>query len=762
MRILHLEDNPADAELVSRILVEEWSDCAVTVVATRDDFEAELDRGGYDLILSDFTLVSFTGLEALDLACRRAPDVPFVFFTGTLGEERAIDAVHLGAADYVLKDQMKRLVTAIRRALREAAERRQRRQAEDSLRHSEERYRKIFSGSPLPMWVYHTSTLAVLEVNDSACRHYGYAREEFLRLTIMDLRPPAEAQRLADLLAHGLADAESGVWRHRRRDGTLIDVEVFSHLLESGAADTRLVQVNDVTAQRAAERRVRELVELLDKARDGIVVSELDGRVTFWNRGAERISGWTAADARGRRIEELFGPDAADRIATARQVLDARGEWRGEFHLRDRLGNPFVVEIGATQILDNDGRPTARLTIATDITEKKKLEERLLRAQRMESIGMLAAGIAHDLNNVLSPIMMVGPMLREHMTDATDLQMLAMLEKSTERGAGLIRQILGFAQGVAGGPKVVQVKHLARDLGVVIKETFPKNIHYEERLAPNLWPIRANPTHIHQVLLNLCVNARDAMPEGGTLRLRVENRRLDEVAARALEGAHPGPWLVLHVEDTGTGIPPETLAHIWDPFFTTKESGKGTGLGLSTVRGIVESHHGFIALETAVGRGTTFHVYLPADDDARDGATGGSAQPFFPRGNGELILVVDDEINIRDATTAALAHHGYRVLTARDGTEGLALFAPRSTEISLVITDLNMPKLDGATVASVVHRLNPAVKIVIASGFSPVERATTTTPPQFADALLAKPFAVETLLTTVSRLLQQTSPRSAG
>lgn len=756
MKILHLEDNRDDALLVRTLLAANWPGCEIVTATSREEFAAALTRE-HDLILSDFTLPLFNGHEALALAKAAAPDTPFVFFSGTIGEERAIEAVQLGAADYVLKGNLKRLVTAIRRAVREAAERRSRRLVEEQLRRSEERHRHIFLKSPLPMLVYESDTFVFLDVNDAAIRQYGYSREEFLAMTIMDIRPPEDGARLKKILADEPPGAsDTGTWRHRKKDGTIIHVEVVSHALVFDGTAARLVQVNDVTARLEAERQVNELIGFLDRASDAIIVNDLDGRITFWNQGATRIYGWTAGETYGRHMVELFGGSALTEIGEAREQLQACGEWRGEVRTRNKAGDVLQVELSATTIRDHAGRPQARLSIATDITERRKLEDQFLRAQRLESVGMLATGIAHDLNNVLAPILMGAPMLREHVTDPGDLQLLALMEKSTERGAALVRQILGFAHGVEGEPATLQVRHVIHDLSNVIRETFPKNIRYEERVPRELWAIVGHPTQIHQVLLNLCVNARDAMPDGGTLRLRAENVVLDELAAQALDGARAGPWLVLHVEDTGTGIPPETLARIWEPFFTTKDASRGTGLGLSTVRGILANHQGFITVQSEPGRGTVFRVYLPADERAF-AAPAAPAPAQIPRGEGELILIVDDEASIRDITTAMLARHGYRVIAARDGTEALALFAPRDREVRIVITDLNMPRLDGAAIAGVVRRLNPGVKILAISGLSSADRSPAK-PPAFADAFLAKPFSIEALLVGVHRLLHRTAP----
>jgi nitrogen-specific signal transduction histidine kinase/CheY-like chemotaxis protein len=386
-----------------------------------------------------------------------------------------------------------------------------------------------------------------------------------------------------------------------------------------------------------------------------------------------------------------------------------------------------------------------------DADAKKRLDENFLRTQRLESIGMLASGIAHDLNNVLAPIILAAPVLREHATNPEDLRIITSLEKSAERGVELVRQILSFAHGAGNAQQAVQIQHLVQEALGVTNETFPKNIRVVDNLPGNLWPIMADPTQIHQVLLNLCVNARDAMPDGGTLTISAENSLLDEVTARRIDGARPGAWTVLHVEDSGTGIPADALSRIWEPFFTTKGEGKGTGLGLSTVRSIVESHNGFITLKTTAGRGTIFRVYLPAADVEAVGCIVDVPSPKRDRGHGELILVVDDEPQIRDITAAMLSRNGYRVLTASDGAEAVALFATRSAEISVLITDMIMPNLDGAALANIAQHLNPRLKVLAMSGLSSAGRSGKTE--RFGGAFLFKPFKIQALLDAVSTLL---------
>jgi two-component system cell cycle sensor histidine kinase/response regulator CckA len=386
-----------------------------------------------------------------------------------------------------------------------------------------------------------------------------------------------------------------------------------------------------------------------------------------------------------------------------------------------------------------------------DARGQKNSDEQNHRSQRLESIGMLASGIAHDLNNVLSPIILAAPILRGHATDPEDIRLITSLEKNAERGVELVRQILSFAHGASGIRQLVHIKELMKEASTLASDSFPKNIRVLDQIPDNLWPTMADPTQIHQVLLNLCVNARDAMPAGGTLTLGAENSLLDETTAGKITGGREGAWVVLQVEDTGPGIPPENLSQIWEPFFTTKEDGKGTGLGLSTVRSIVENHNGFISLKTNSGRGTLFRVYLPAAEVATQRDVQGVIRPKSGIGSGELVMVVDDDPQIRDVTCTMLSRNGYRTLSAGDGTQAVALFAARRHEISLVITDLVIPHLDGVALARIVQNLNPRVKILAMSGMASDGRRGNVE--RFGGSFLFKPFKAQTLLNEVYSLL---------
>jgi two-component system cell cycle sensor histidine kinase/response regulator CckA len=379
------------------------------------------------------------------------------------------------------------------------------------------------------------------------------------------------------------------------------------------------------------------------------------------------------------------------------------------------------------------------------------LQEQFIKAQRLESLGMLAAGIAHDLNNMLAPIIFSGPLLRNSLTSEKDLKIVTMLENSAERGAALVKQVVAFAQGGGSALRITQIKHLARDVIALAQNTFPKSISVVSQIPADTWPVMANPSQIHQVLLNLCVNARDAMPDGGTLTISLSNRVLTAEEATKLPDAISGNWLVIEVTDTGTGIPPEVLPRIFDAFFTTKAADKGTGLGLNTVRTIVNAHHGFIQVETKLGKGTTMRILLPACSDPEAEATP-KARSLL-KGNGELILLVDDDSNLRDTLEVLLLQSGYRVMPCADGVEAIVLYQTNSREIDLVITDVDMPNLNGAVLAATLRKLKPDLFIIAVSGLSSSTHIALADAKKHVNTFLHKPFGAMDLLRVMDELL---------
>ncbi len=512
--------------------------------------------------------------------------------------------------------------------------------------------------------------------------------------------------------------------------------------------------------RKQAEQKIREQAALLDVATDAILVRDLDNQILFWNKGAERLYGWKALDALGKNANELLYRESLSQLTLIEKTLHEKGEWQGEMHQVTKDGNELIVESRWTLVRDSEKKPKSVLVVNTDITQKKQLEAQFLRAQRMESIGTLAGGIAHDLNNVLAPILMTAQFLETQLHDEQSKRLLSILVTNAKRGANLVKQVLSFARGVEGKRKILQVKFLISEIKQIAKETFPKSIEICTNLPQNLWTVSGDATQLHQVLLNLCVNARDAMPHGGTLSISAENLFIDENYAGMNLDARTGSYLVITVTDTGMGIPAEILDRIFEPFFTTKEVGQGTGLGLSTVIGIIKSHGGFVKVYSEVGRGTQFKVFLPAVGAAE---TQQLEDLELPQGDGELILVVDDEAAIRDITKTSLQTYNYKALTASDGIEAVALYAEHREEISVVLTDMMMPFMDGPTTIRTLQKINPQVKIIATSGLASSDKLTTAAGTG-VETFLSKPYTVKELLKTINGVLhpnQETQPSKA-
>jgi two-component system cell cycle sensor histidine kinase/response regulator CckA len=505
----------------------------------------------------------------------------------------------------------------------------------------------------------------------------------------------------------------------------------------------------ELNERKRSEEKIKEQAALLDVTTDAINVQTLDNQIVFWNKGAEHLYGWKVVDALGQNANQLLYKQISPEIEEIHKVVVESGSWQGELHQITKFGKEIIVSSRWTLMHNEQGQPTSILVVNTDITEKKQLETQFLRAQRLESIGTLASGIAHDLNNVLGPILMVAELLREQISDSWSQELLVELEASAKRGASLVKQVLSFARGIESKRAIVQVKHLLMEIEQIAKQTFPKSIKIHTDISPNLWAVSADATQLHQVLMNLVVNARDAMPVGGTLSICAKNVFIDQHYAQMNLDATIGSYIELTISDTGTGIPPEILERIFEPFFTTKEVGKGTGLGLSTVMGIIKNHAGFVNVYSEVGSGTRFKVYLKAAEETQQHQ---AEDLELLQGRGELILVVDDELSIREITKTSLLSNNYRVLTASDGIEALALYSQHKAEISIVLMDIMMPEMDGPTTILTLQKINPQIKIVATSGL-PLNDRMPETALISVKTFLPKPYTTAELLTTLSSLL---------
>lgn len=540
------------------------------------------------------------------------------------------------------------------------------------------------------------------------------------------------------------------------------DLEVDLHAMQAGAADylskdeidAPLLErsIRYAVERREAEQRIREQAQLLDKARDAIMAYDMEGRVVYWNKSAERLTGWSEEEMMGETARErLYAPDQQEKLRSCYDTMMEEGEWTGELDLQNKDGDDLVVESRWTLVRDSAGDPKHVLVINTDITERKQLESQFLRSQRMESIGRLVGGIAHDLGNLLVPILLGVKVLMQRFGDDEKAERtLSMIQKSAERGSDMVEQVLAFARGVEGERVAIQPGTIIEEVEKITGETFPEAVEVRTDVPDDLHQIVGDATQIQQVLMNLSVNARDAMPDGGTLTLAAHNATVSPDDARRNIEADPGDYVCIQVSDTGTGIPDDVVDKIFEPFFSTKPEGEGTGLGLSTAYSIVKSHDGFIDVQSEKGEGTTFRVYLPmAEKDAERRASGDAAE--LREGSGELVLVVDDEEFILDTAKETLEGVGYRTLTAGGAEAALEIIQEHGSEVDAVITDLRMPHINGLDLIRALRTDHPDLPIVAASGLA--DGRTDEAVEAGAQTFLAKPFTAEKLQAALQDVL---------
>lgn len=633
----------------------------------------------------------------------------------------------------------------------------QKRRARELIAASEERLRLLAKATNDAIYDWDLSTDA-LWWNEGYELLFGYRREEIPPTIASWTAPlhPDDAEAVERSLREALAgsgDHWTSEYRYRRSDGSYAFVLDRGYILrdERGRAVRMIGGMTDLTERKTTELRLAEQAALLDQASDAIIVRDLQNRIRYWNRRAEEVYGWSSGEALGRSVATLLYDDPAPLHAATEAVLKDGG-WTGELEHRNKAGEFLTVLCRWTLLRDQHGNPESILAINSDITERKRIEQQFLRAQRMESIGTLASGIAHDLNNVLARILMSIEMLRGEVQSEEALKTLDMMRGSARRGADLIKQVLGFARGIDSRPAVISPVGVVRDIQRIVKDTFPRNIEFYVETVPDLWSVHMDPTQLHQVLMNLCLNARDAMPAGGSITIQLQNVVVDDVFAGMNMHAKPGPYVMLLVADSGTGMTRAVQDKIFEPFFTTKEVGKGTGLGLSTTFTIVKNHGGFINVYSEAGKGSKFKIYLPAVIGAAAMEETAVAQTGLPRGQGELVLLVDDEENVREITRRALERFGYRVMTASNGAEGVSLYFQHRDEIAVVLTDMSMPVMDGPAMIIAIKSIDPKARIIGSSGLAAngdVAKALGAG----VEFFVPKPYTSEALLNTLRQVL---------
>jgi PAS domain S-box-containing protein len=726
VRVLLVEDVADDAALVERELRRAGVSGATRRVDSERAYREALRDFLPDIILTDHSLPTFGAADALRIALLEVPDTPVIVVTGSLDEETAAEYIKAGAADYVVKHHLERLGPAVLRALDLQRARAEQARAEEARRQGEERFRALIEhGADAVALVAPDGTL--LFASHSIERLLGFAPAELVGHPGFERVHPDDVPRVHLTLRHIMASPGTPAalelrWRHKDESWRHIDAVAVDRLAEP-AVGAIVVNFRDVTERRKAEAALRESEEryrtIVEGVRDIIFALSPDGTIASLNPAFETITGWRREDGVGQPFERLVHPED---LPLALELLGrvVRGELRpaSQFRVKTAKGDYRVGEFSATPQL-REGRLVGILGIGRDVTERVQLEQQLRQAQKMEAVGRLAGGIAHDFNNILTAITGYADLLLEDL-GATDprRQDADEIHKAADRAAGLTRQLLAFSRQQILQPTVIEVNALVSDLEKMLRRLLGEDVELGTRLAPTTGRVKADPGQLEQVIMNLAVNARDAMPNGGKLTLETANVDLDEGYAADHYPARAGPFVLLAVSDTGSGMSAETQAHMFEPFFTTKEKGKGTGLGLATVYGIVKQSGGFIWVYSEVGHGTTFKIYLPRVEELAERPSQPAQTPARAARGTETVLVVEDEAPVRSVARQVLERHGYTVLEAPSAEAALDIATRYSGIIHLLLTDVVMPGLNGRELASRLANLRPEARVIFMSGYT--------------------------------------------
>jgi PAS domain S-box-containing protein len=650
----------------------------------------------------------------------------------------------------------------------------ERKNSEEQLRDANAQLREFLDHSPAVLYALRVEGERIVPhfASENITRLLGFEAEEALSYEWwLGQLHDDDRERAGGSIAQTLTDGNSrNEYRLRHRDGRYLWVEDRQRLArdEQGAPAEIVGVWTDITDRKHAEDELRETErrfrEILDNLALISIMLDQEGRLIYCNDYFLRVSGWSR--------EEAIGTDWFDAFVASEQQDEMRGlysrlltdrtyERHYTSEIVTRTGERRLIQWNNSLLYSKAGEVIGVASIAEDITERAKLEKQLFRAQRLESLGTLAGGIAHDLNNLLLPILMGVTLLKRFGPNQASLQAIDNIERSVKRGSELVKQVLLFARGSQTSREPVLLGDVVREIQAIITSTFPKDITLETAVAKDVYPVTGDATQLTQVLLNLCVNSRDAMPHGGHILISVRNHLLSDTEALLHGAIVGGTYAVLEVSDTGEGMSKQIIDLIFDPFFTTKEIGKGTGLGLSTVQGIVSNHGGFVVVSSTAGEGSTFTVYLPARRPQAELAALPAAASVLPQGNGELILLVDDDVAVLSITQQTLEEFGYRVLTAEDGAQAIGIFSRQHEEVALVLTDMAMPVIDGFALIAALNRIGRDVRVIAATG-NPSAAAMTKIARSGIAHILIKPYTADHLLRTIADVLAEPEAPQIG
>jgi PAS domain S-box-containing protein len=644
-----------------------------------------------------------------------------------------------------------------------------RQQDENALEMSDRHYRLLAENMRDVIWTMDPDGHFTY-VSPSVFHLRGYSADEAVQQSVQEAFTSDSAVQvlcgIQVLLTQGEAHGDHMSWELQQpcKNGGSVWTEASVNIIREtlGSAYTVLGVSRDISERKISEGIIAEQAHLLSVALDPIILRDMNDGLLFWNKAAEHLYGWTFDEAKSLKAVHLIAETDQPKYERGVKEFLEKGECKIELQQKAKNGRKIITLSQWSLVRNHEGEPYARLSIDRDMTEQRNFEAQLRRSQRMESLGTLAGGIAHDLNNVLAPILMSIQILNLKITDPNLKKLIASLEASTKRGSDIIKQVSTFARGTEKNFAPQQMRYIVTEIESIIKGTFSKNIQVRIGMSKDLSLVLGDAAQLQQMLMNLCLNARDAMPDGGRLTVTAEGMYMDESFARMILGAHPGQYVVLTVADTGTGIPAEIQEKVFEPFFSTKEKSKGGGLGLSMVYTIVKSHNSFIKLYSEIGKGTEIKIFLPATQQTeKKNIPAIEETPSI--GNGEKILVVDDELSVLEISKEILETRSYRVLTAADGAEATAIFASAEKgSIDLVITDMNMPLMDGSSTIRALRRLDPNIKIIVSSGLLTDVNSAGVAGLDI-QGYLTKPYTADQLASMVNKVLKKEyQPESAS
>ena len=760
LRILHLEDDRDYSQLVKGMLSNEGWEVEIVLVDTMKDFLSLLETAQFDLILADYTLPTCTGLQALQATVQRRPEVPFLVVSGTIGEQAAIESLRQGATDYVLKQWPERLGPAVQRAVSESQERKRRLKAEAALIRREDYFRTLTENSLDVLTIL--SRDGVFQYNSPSIKFVlGYEPAELAGQNAFELVHPDDLAGALKTFEEALNNPDRRViyeFRYRRRDGSWCHLEVVgqNRLTDSQIAGI-VLNSRDVSERKRAEARLLLQGAALESAANAIVITDRGGVCTWVNQAFTRLTGYPAQEVIGQNLR-LLKSDKHDQAFYRNmwETVLAKRVWTSEMINRRKDGSFYTEEATITPVCDGHGDITHFIAVKQDITVRKELESQLRQSQKMDAVGQLAGGVAHDFNNQLVVIggnAELALMNTEALNDELRT-CLSQILAASKRAGNLVRQLLSFSRKQAMEVQTVSLNVVVGELTKMLKRILSERIDLQCKFQAQLPFIRADIGMMEQVLVNLAINARDAMSRGGHLVISTETATFDDKTLHA--DARQGRFVRLSVADNGTGIAPEHLPHIFEPFFTTKERDKGTGLGLSIVYGIVKQHQGWIEVDTNVGTGTTFHIFLPIVATQHPAVVHAEVEPALPRAT-ERVLLVEDDLAVRMLTERLLESSGYRVWAAASGQEALQLWRQIGGEIDLVLTDMIMPDgMTGRELAQQLQTERPELKVLFVTGHSPELAGRDT---EFIrrnkNFIVQKPFPAQLLLQRIRQRLEQ-------